>query len=110
MNPSLIVLFRMKRKLEAWYSDTDLKVLIQDYSPAESRVEDGVTYHYPETIEVKFENQSNSFYSFRVSDGRFIASGRDLVANPGLTVVQLYKRQALEAKARRERLTMGRVH
>ena len=99
----------MKRKLEAWYGNSmgDLKVVIQDYCPAETKVEDDKTYHYPETIEVKFENQSNSFYSYRLSDGTFVPEGRDM-CKPGLTIKQVYKRQALEAKARRERLTNGR--
>lgn len=112
---NLEILFRVKRKLEAWYGNSmgDLKVLIQDYSPAETRIEKdryGVeqTYHYPETVEVKFENQSNSFYSFRVSDGRFIREGRDLVANPGLTAVQLYRIQATEARERRAMLNKSR--
>ena len=106
-------LFRVKRKLEAWYGDHgansgDLKVIIADYSPATTREENGKVYHYPETIEVKFENQSNSWYSFRLSDQKFIREGADLVGSKGLTAAQVYKCQALEAKARIARLTLGR--
>lgn len=102
---SLEVLFRFKRKLQAWYSDTDLKIVITDYSAAESKVEGDKLYHYPETFEVKIENQNNHFYSFRTSDARFIGVGQDLVYSKGLTAAQLYKQMALEAKARRERLS-----
>jgi hypothetical protein len=99
----LTTLFRVKRKLEAWYRDTDLKIYIQDYSAAEKRNEDGKIYEYPATIEVKFENQSNHFYSFRLKDGMFIREGSNLNGK-GLTAVEVYRRQAREARERRLRL------
>lgn len=70
---------------------------IIDFSPEETRVENGKTFVYPATIEVKFENWSNSFYSVRVSDCRWIASGRDL-SGPGQSGFEVLRDQLRELK------------
>ena len=107
---SLKSLFRMKRKLEAWYGANwghegggSLKVLIQGYSSEHSSTEDGETYHYPETIEIKIENRSNYFFSYRLKDGRFVREGSSL-NGVGLSVVDVYRLMAKEQQNWRKEL------
>jgi hypothetical protein len=65
--------------------------LIKAHTPAEDRVEDGETYHYPEVIEVKFESWSNHWFSYRVRDGRWVPEGCNLNGE-GLSTYRLMRR------------------
>lgn len=58
--------------------------------------EDGFTYS--ESIDVKVENWSNSFYTFRLDDGRFVREGTLLDSN-GISSFELLKRMLREFKA-----------
>lgn len=88
--------FHLKRKLD-WRGT---KVVVTDYLMGYSRKEGDKTYSYPETIEVKFEGWSNSFFSFRLRDQVWIREGCNLNTTANfLTTPQLYKILLLEIKA-----------
>jgi hypothetical protein len=86
------------RRLKMSY---DCSVVLLGHSKAETRIEDGKPYHYPETIDFNVENWSTFKGSYRVSDGRIIREGADL-NGAGMSVAQLYKRMLSQLKAHAE--------
>lgn len=98
----LELVFKMKRMLKYHSSALGLgfecNLVLDGYSPANAVVEDdGKTYHYPESFELKIENQNNHFYTFRVKDGKMLREGCTLTG-PGLSVAQVYRKQLQELK------------
>lgn len=83
------------RLLKLSYS-CDTRIL--GYDKAETRMEDGTKYSYPETFHVNIEAWSTFKYSFRVSDGKWIREGVDLNSS-GLSTAQVYKRVLENIKA-----------
>lgn len=89
------------------------KFKITDYSEAYTSIETDrfgkkTTYNYPETIEVKFENWSNSFYSVRVSDLRWIREGTNL-DGAGLSGFRVLSKQIKELKAFKQHRAGGKA-
>lgn len=66
------------------------------------------TYKYPETIEIKFENWSNSFYSVRVSDLKWIREGQDL-GGAGSSGMRVLLKQIKELKAFKQHRAGGKA-
>lgn len=98
---ALKILFKTQRVFEYKACDFELghlKCKITGYQEASTKIENGTTYHYPETIEVKFENWSNWFFSFRLQDGRWIPEGSDLNGK-GLSTFKLMRNMIREMKA-----------
>lgn len=83
----------------------DCNVILLNYSIAESRVEDGKTYNYPEMIDFNIENWSTFKGTFRLSDGRVIREGVDL-NSVGMSIGQLYKRMLIQLKAHAETIAL----
>ncbi|HNA61476.1 MAG TPA: hypothetical protein PKW79_00160 [Rhabdochlamydiaceae bacterium] len=98
---TLKMLFKTQKKYYLKACDLELghlKCVIKDYSEAETKVENGKTYHYPEVINVKFENWSNWFFSYRLKDGRWIPEGSDLNGK-GLSTFKLMRNMIREMRA-----------
>lgn len=75
-----------------------LTAKISHYNEAETRIEDGGTFHYPETIDVSFYSWSTSHYSYRLSDARWIRESADLNGK-GISTFRLMRRLIKEIKA-----------
>lgn len=105
MDTLLKTIETLDRAFDRVRSDLPLSIKLNESTPR-IRVRTGLKahtdsegYEYPETIEVKIENQSNSWYSYRVRDGRFIGEGCDL-QGPGISGLTLIKRQIREYQGR----------
>jgi hypothetical protein len=72
-------------------------VNVVGYERAERRIEDGKTFHYPETIGVVIESRSTWKTSVRTSDARWIIEGRKL-SGPGISHVRIYREVLRELK------------
>lgn len=96
------VIFRMKKRLARQtlgMANGSVRLDIIGVEAAETRIEDGETYHYPETIEIKIENWHNHWFSYRVSDGRWIREGVGLSSSKGFSSYTVYRRMLKEVKA-----------
>ena len=94
-------LFSMKRRLKYKAQEMGLKyeckVEITDYSSTETKVEDnGKTYKYPESYEIRIESRSTHHYSMK-ANGRWIECGRNL-SGKGQSTAQVYKTILLELR------------
>jgi hypothetical protein len=93
---------RHARALNMSYS-CDIRML--GYSAAETRMEEGEEYQYPETINLNIENWNTWKGSFRLSDGMFIREGMDL-NGPGIRPSRLYRSMILELREHAKRIAL----
>ena len=96
----LVLIFEMIKRFKAAARKQgfdNIEATVIEYSVGRKTIENGVPYTYPDTLEVKFENWENHFFSYRLQDGRFIPEGCDL-SGKGLTLAQVYRKQLKELR------------
>ena len=98
---TLIQLLRISRRFDDYarrFGSDQCVMKIVSLSRAYVSNEGDKTFRYPETVEIKFQNWSNHFYSLRTKDLRWIPEGAKLNGK-GLSTFQVMRLMAKELKA-----------
>lgn len=107
MKQQLKLIFKMQRLLKhqakrLGFHDYDCKLIgLNEAFTSNPKIDcnpNGEPYHYPETLEVKFENWSNNFYSLRTSDSGWIRSGRNMMTIHPESTFKVVRNQIREMK------------
>lgn len=88
---------RLRRQSQRFGLAYEASAFIVEACIGGPRVENGETFVYPSTLELKIEGRSNWFYSVRIVDGALIPEGRAL-SDPGRTLADVYRSVVRELK------------